>query len=315
MNSTDDKPRYRIKSVGVKTGIPPITLRAWERRYQILSPNREENRYRLYSDADIQLLKWLKVQVDAGIPISLAASELKAKLAQGEKFEIRETDANPIVQTAPPLSSSQLVDKLFQALVKHDENRAQQIFSQAKGILPLVLLFEQVIIPILVRIGEEWYTGKILVATEHFASNFLRASLMVIYQRLPIKHSGQRILVGGAPGDLHELGPLMLSILLKEQGYAVEFLGPDTPVEDLAAYAADENPRMIILSATLRESAEALQGFKALLDKNKRPPLFAFGGGAFLFDPALIDRVPGYYLGKTLSQSVERTKELLTPAK
>jgi len=72
---------------------------------------------------------------------------------------------------------------------------------------------------------------------------------------------------------------------------------------------------MIILSATTVESAETLRGFKALLDKNKRPPLFAFGGGAFSYKPALVDQVPGYYLGKTLSQSMLRVKELLPPVK
>lgn len=315
MDAPSDKPRYRIKTVGIKTGIPPITLRAWERRYQVLTPGREGNRYRLYSNADIQLLRWLKAQVDAGVPISLAAAELKGKLAGGEKFEIPEIDDEVKVQTTPLNSTGQFADQLFKTLVKHDENAALQALLQAKASLTLAQLFEKVIIPVLIRIGEEWYTGNLLVATEHFASNFIRASLLSIYQRLPIKRGGQRILVGGAPGDLHELGPLMVAILLREQGFTVEFLGPDSPLEDLADYAASENPHMIILSATTSESAKALRGFAALLGKNKRPPLFAFGGGAFSYEPVLIDQVPGYYLGKTLSQSIQRVKELLPTGK
>ncbi len=315
MDAPSDKPRYRIKTVGIKTGIPPITLRAWERRYKVLTPDREGNHYRLYSNADIQLLRWLKAQVDAGVPISLAAAELKGKLAGGEKIEMPEIDENVKVQTTPLNSTGQLADQLYKTLVKHDENAALQALLQAKASLALAQLFEKVIIPVLIRIGEEWYAGNLLVATEHFASSFIRASLLSIYQRLPIKRGGQRILVGGAPGDLHELGPLMVAILLREQGFTVEFLGPDSLLEDLADYAAAENPRMIILSATTSESAKALRGFKVLLDKNKRPPLFAFGGGAFSYEPALIDQVPGFYLGKTLSQSIQRVKELLPPGK
>jgi len=315
MDTSADKPRYRIKTVGMKTGIPPITLRAWERRYQILSPNREENRYRLYSNADIQLLQWLKMQVDSGVPISLAAAELKQKLAAGEEIELPEMDDDVIVQSKSAGTTESFADQLFQVLLKHDETAALKVLTQAKNQLSLLQLFEQVITPVLIRIGEEWYTGNLLVATEHFASNFFRASLLTIFQRLPSKRSGPRILVGGSPGDLHELGPLMVSILLREKGYLVEFLGPDSPLEDLADYAAVENPHMIILSATTTESAETLRGFKARLDKNKRPPLFAFGGGAFSYQPALVDQVPGYYLGKTLSQSIQRVRELLPPGK
>lgn len=315
MDRPSEKPRYRIKTAGIKTGISPLTLRAWERRYQVLSPDREGNRYRLYSDTDIQLLRWLKAQVDAGVPISLAAAELKERITQGEKIELPEIDENKVEQTTVSVSTDQHTEKLFRALVKHDENAALQALTQAKAALPLTQLFEKVIIPVLIRIGDEWYTGNLLVATEHFASNFIRASLLTIYQRLPIKRGGQRILVGGAPGDLHELGPLMVAILLREQGFAVEFLGPDSPLEDLADYAAAENPHMIILSATTIESAQTLRGFNVLLEKNKRPPLFAFGGGAFSYEPALIDQVPGYYLGKTLTQSIQRVRELLPPGK
>jgi len=189
MEHSADKPRYRIKAVGMRTGIPPITLRAWERRYQILSPNREENRYRLYSNADIQLLLWLKAQVDSGVPISLAAVELKQKLAAGEEIELPGMDDDIKVPSNLAGSTESFADQLFQVLLKHDEYTALKVLTQAKNQLSLLQLLEQLIIPVLIRIGEEWYTGNLLVATEHFASNFFRASLLTIFQRLPSKRS------------------------------------------------------------------------------------------------------------------------------
>ena len=67
LNSYDNTPVFTIKTVVQETGIPPATLRAWERRYGVLSPGRSEGGYRLYSERDIAILRWLKRQVDAGV--------------------------------------------------------------------------------------------------------------------------------------------------------------------------------------------------------------------------------------------------------
>ncbi len=313
MNS--DKPRYRIKTAAIKTGIPPITLRAWERRYQILTPNREDNRYRLYSDADIEILKWLKFQVDSGVQISQLAHELKEMSALGKTPALTKEDLFEPKLKADSFPLPETIDRLYQHLKKHDERSAAAVCEKATRSLPLIQLFEQLLIPILVRIGEDWYNGRIMVATEHFASSFIRARLMTIFQKLPPKSKGPRILIGCAPEDLHELGALMLAILIREAGFAIEYIGPDIPLDDLAEYAAEEKIDLIILSATTVESAELLSGFKKALDRQKRPPLFAYGGAAFSYKPDLLEKTPGIYLGKTLSQSLKNVQGLFTPGR
>src|SRR5579859_2677677 len=69
-----DVPLFNTKAVVQQTGIAAPTLRAWERRYTILSPERAQNAYRLYSARDIALIRWLKERVDAGMSISQAVS-------------------------------------------------------------------------------------------------------------------------------------------------------------------------------------------------------------------------------------------------
>lgn len=312
MTDSSGKPRYRINTVSKKTGIIPVTLRAWERRYQVLTPNREENTYRLYSDYDIEVLRWLKAQVDAGISISRAAAELKENQMAGINFE-------PLPESAPQVmkvddnTSRMLAGELYNMLVAHNEVGAAAIFNQTAAALSLSVLLENVVIPVLVRIGEEWYLGRLLVATEHFASNFLRAKLMGIFQKIPLKRSVKHILVGGAPGEMHELGILMMAILLRNAGFNVEYLGPDIPLEDLVDYTSEVEPHMVILAATTREAAEELTRFKQKLERAKKPTLFGFGGGAYDYFPELIKATPGIYLGKTLTQSVETVNSHLQP--
>ena len=86
-NPLDDTPVYTIKTVVQITGMTSATLRAWERRYNVLSPGRSDGGYRLYSERDIATLLWLKSQVDAGVAISRAVALLERYHDGGEEPE------------------------------------------------------------------------------------------------------------------------------------------------------------------------------------------------------------------------------------
>src|SRR5512136_785857 len=73
-----NEPKFTIKAVSSQTGIRPVTLRSWERRHEVLTPHRSDNHYRLYSERDIAILRWLKYRVDDGLSISTAVSELRS---------------------------------------------------------------------------------------------------------------------------------------------------------------------------------------------------------------------------------------------
>lgn len=315
INELPDDPKYTINVVSQKTGLLTVTMRAWERRYQVLTPKRGENGYRLYSERDIAILNWLKTQVESGVSISTAAKNLKADFQEGRwpQAQFQSIPSSPAARV--PLDTSEVAQRLFDVLTAHDEASASAIFETARASLDLLTLLEKVVSPTLVMVGEAWYEGRIRVATEHFASTFIRSKLMTIFQSLPVRTNSPKILVGGAPGELHEIGPLMVSTLLREQGFRVEFLGPDIPLEDLADYADAEQPRMIILSATMKDSVEELMYFQKMLTHLRHPPLFGFGGSAFVYSPGLIEKTPGIYLGRSLGQSIEKVKSVVIPGK
>lgn len=278
-----DDPKFNIHAVSQKTGILTVTLRAWERRYKVLVPKRAGNGYRLYSERDIAILIWLKNQVDSGISISTAAGDFLKKIHAGTWPEAAVSTSGTTPTIKSKFTPEQLSAQLYDSLVKHDEKRAASIFEEALGSFSLDLLCEKIIAPTLVKIGEAWYEGRIRVATEHFASTFIRAKLLAVFQSLPTRKNTPKILVGSAPGELHEIGPIMISVLLRNAGFQVEFLGPDIPLDDLVIYADSEQPRMIILSATLKESVTDLRKFQGMLNKLRRPPQFGYGGAAYLF--------------------------------
>jgi methanogenic corrinoid protein MtbC1 len=305
-----DDPKYTIKAVSNLTGIRPVTLRAWERRHEVLNPHRAGNRYRLYSERDVAILRWLKNRTDNGVTISSAIQELRSMISRNTwpdaLPEVPSRLTNP-VDIIPP---AQYATRLANALMKHDEPAATELVQETHAVFSLLTIFVEVFVPALIEIGEAWYEGRIRVTTEHFASAFLRGKLLSLFQAYPSRRNAPYILVGCAPTEQHELGCLMVAVLLRSRGYRVEYLGPDLPLDDLVEYAKQERPAMIVLSATTEQAALELRPLQGKF-RNVRPaPVFAYGGRAFDLDPKITAATPGVYLGNTLEKAVNRIYEI-----
>ncbi len=310
INDFSDEPRYTIKSVSIQTGIRPVTLRAWERRHELLNPYRSDNRYRLYSERDIAILRWIKSRVDEGISISNAVLELRQMTRNGVW-----PDAVPTAPTrtlvTPKATPETYTHWLYEALIKHNEERAAELVKELQSSYDLMTIFSRVVAPTLVAIGEAWYRGEIRITTEHYASNFLRARLMSLLQAYPTRRNAPYIQLGCAPTEQHELGSLMMAVLLRSEGFRVEYLGPDLPIDDLVDYASYEFPDMIVLSASTELAAFEMRRLKEKLDQIDPAPQVAYGGSAFDNNPKVIEMVPGNYIGRTFEEGLETIKELL----
>lgn len=306
-------PQLTIKVVCARTGIRAVTLRAWERRYQLLTPHRTGGNYRLYSEQDVAVLRWLKARVDQGQSISLAAAEFRT-LRRAGKWPDPPPALEP-PQLAPhqvaPHPPAEYARRLYTALVlQHDEAAGSALLNEVQTCFDMQVVCEEILAPCLVEIGEAWHRGEIRIATEHFASYYLRGRLLMWYQSYPIQRNAPRLVIGGAPGELHDIGCLMLAIFLRRAGYWVEFLGADVHLEDLIEYVRTERPALVGLAAGTEEGARKLQRLQPALGRLRPAPKFGFGGRAFNLKPALRQAVPGLFLGETLSQATHAIRQL-----
>ena len=309
-----DEPKYTIKAVCTQTGIRAVTLRAWERRYEVLNPYRSENHYRLYSERDIAVLRWIKNRVDGGLSISSAVSELKSMNRSGLWPESIPS-APSALPTSPTIPPDQYAGKLLQALLRHNESLAGDLLREANSLFDLATICTAIITPALVEIGEAWYRGEVRVTTEHFASSFIRGKLLSLLQTYPTRRSSPYIMLGAGPTEQHEIGSLMMAVLLRSNGFRVEYLGPDIPLEDLADYASYEHPNMIILTASLEPAAMELAHFKEKLSRLRSVPVFAYAGRVFDQKPDLRKKIPGLYLGKHMDEAVSTIRSFLNKGK
>lgn len=305
-----DAPKHTIKTVCAQTGILPVTLRAWERRYKLLQPRRTSGNYRLYSDRDIALLRWIKSRMDVGTTIGRVADEFHAMRRAGQWPDVAPTPTPaPLVASATPPDAYR--QRLYVALVAMNEARAAEVLREAHALFDLNSICLSLIQPCLYEIGEAWYRGEIRIATEHFASHYLRGRLLTLFQTYPMRHSAPRLVVGCAPNEFHDIGSLMLALFLRREGYRVEFIGADVHLEDLSEYAHAQRPALICLSANSEAAARGLRQMDARLAGMRPRPRFAFGGRIFNLKPSLRTIVPGLFLGEDAGQAVARVREFL----
>ncbi len=311
INDLPDEPKYSVQRVSDLTGINPVTLRAWERRYGVVKPGRDDNRYRLYSDRDLAILRWLINKKSSGVSISTASANLHDMIMQDNwpeviPFGIAQAKT---VSLVPP---QRYAEDLFDLLKNHNEVEAARLFEELISKFDLETLIEKIITPTLISVGEAWFQGEIMISTEHFATAFLLSRLNNLYISLPIVNKGPKILIGGAPSEEHEMGALMMAVLLRNRGYRVEFLGANLHLDDLADYSRQVKPALVVLTASTNLVAMELLRAQAKLNSISPAPKFCFAGFAFDYDPDLVKKIPGIYLGNSMVKALDQIKQLLS---
>ena len=333
LDSYSDMPLFNTKAVVRQTGVPAPTLRAWERRYGILTPRRGENAYRLYSERDMATVAWLRERVENGLAISQAIALLRsldpgrkrrrARAPSGSLTSAPLEDASPHgAVVSPPavvvspavaepvrFSLNELSESLVGQFRELDEVAATGAIAQAFAIHSIEHVCLYLFAPALERIGQLWRDGEVTVTVEHFATAIVRAQLETLFRMASPGGSGPLALVGCAPGELHELGSLMLAVFLRRAGLRVVYLGQSVELEGLINAIQGARPATVMLSAALRAPAEALVEVGRRLDAlGAGKPAFFFGGQAFTSEPGLAGRISGVRLAVDAGQAVDEIK-------
>jgi DNA-binding transcriptional MerR regulator/methylmalonyl-CoA mutase cobalamin-binding subunit len=236
----DEAPRYPIRAVSKLTGIPIDTLRAWERRYGLVEPQRDA-RGRLYSEPDVRKLRLLRTLVERGHAIGRLAGLTERQLAA-----LQVDGAAPL--PGPP-SAAGAVDlaPVIAAIAAFDGRAAERELRRLAALLPPRRLVHEVALPLLRHIGEAWCNGQLAVAQEHLASSALRDLLGTLVRLHAPEEPRVTVLFASPPGERHELGLLAGAMLAAAGGLGVVFLGIDLPVAEVAAAARRSAVRAVVL--------------------------------------------------------------------
>jgi MerR family transcriptional regulator, light-induced transcriptional regulator len=271
---------YNIKQAAARAGVSVPVLRAWERRYGIVSPPRSPSGYRRFDEAAVARIRTMRGLVDVGWSPSAAAAAIVSGevpvatdiAADGLEFGDRTTEANTAV--APELArrfvaaASDLDSAGIEAIL--DDAFARGSFERVAG---------DVLFPALRELGDAWAAGEVSVAGEHVASGAVQRRLALALDAAGhATRSRPMVIVGLPPGGRHELGALAFAVAARRAGFAITYLGADLPVDDWVAAAANADAAVIGV-VTARDRKGALEVARAI--RAARPDaVIAFGGDA-----------------------------------
>jgi len=280
MDTPDGPPVLRIGELSRRLGVSDHVLRAWESRYGLLQPVRSAGGFRLYSEADESRVRRMRAHLAHGLS---AAEAARAVLAEDSGTPADHGWAAGPRRTAP--ATGELAGDLRQALDAFDEPAAQAVLDRLMSDLSVTAVLRDVVLPYLTELGERWKSGTASVAQEHFASNLIRGRLAGLARGWGNGH-GPRAVLACPPGELHDLALMVFGIVLNSNGWRIDYLGMNTPVEELTRTVEVRRPDLVVLAATLPETLEPHAAQLTALARSA--PLALAGAGA---TPQIADAV------------------------
>jgi DNA-binding transcriptional MerR regulator len=228
-----------IGELSRRVGVSSDLLRKWERRYGILRPGRTAGNHRLYSRVDEARVRLMLDHVRQGMPAAQAA-----ELAIAARFRV-----------TPDAAPSEMLDQLalargrmLEALARYDETSADQILEKLLARVSPTSIVRDVFLTLMHDVGEEWASGRISIAQEHFSTGFILTRLLTLARGWD--HGlGPRVLLACPSGEQHTLGLIAFGIAVHQIGWRVTYLGPDTPAGMLLEAADSVKPRLIVVAA------------------------------------------------------------------
>jgi MerR family transcriptional regulator, light-induced transcriptional regulator len=269
-----DTGALRIGEFARRVEVSPELLRAWERRYGLLEPIRTEGGFRLYTDADAARVERMKRALDEGLS---AAEAAKLALVQERPTDGALDDAR---------------ERLVAAAHTYDEAAVHAILDEALAGFSLETVLQDLILPALREIGNEWERGALEVGQEHFASNLVRERMLAL-ARLWGRGAGPLAILACAPGERHDIGLIAFGLVLRSHGWRILFLGADTPLATLRRAVATTDPRLVVIASMDSALLEAQSAELRRLGRSTPLALSGAGASEALCKRLHVDRLDG----------------------
>lgn len=230
--------KYSIKDLERYSGIKAHTIRIWEQRYDLLTPQRTETNIRFYDEDQLKYLLNITLLLDNGYKISQVC-----KFSEDEFMkQLREViDASVTSKKDQQASSS--VNELVLSMLDLDERRFEKILSASLLSKSFEEVLKDMIYPFLKRIGAMWRTGEVSTAQEHFIYQLIRQKIIVAIDGLMMpQRDAEKYLLFLPQSEFHDLLILLFTYVLKNRGKQCIYLGVDIPFKDLKQVTSITKP-------------------------------------------------------------------------
>jgi len=228
---------YSIKDLEKLSGIKAHTIRIWEKRYSLFEPTRTGTNRRLYSDEDLRKIINIAVLSRNGMKISHISHLTVSEIDEKVEFLSRENNL-----------TENNIDGLVVAMIDFNEDAFNSIVMKSILNTGFEATIENLVFPFMRRIGLLWQTGSVSPAQEHFISNIIKKRILVATDSLsvPKRENRKKVLLFLPDNELHDLGLLYYSYLVRKNGSDLIYLGQMMPLDSLDELNRKWNPDIIV---------------------------------------------------------------------
>jgi DNA-binding transcriptional MerR regulator/methylmalonyl-CoA mutase cobalamin-binding subunit len=242
------KPGYPIRAVSKLTGLSVDTLRAWERRYNAISPGRL-GRGRVYEADDVERLRLLREAIERGYAIGQIA-----RLSDKEIKElVKRSTVSPPATSARASSALEVgqvdLSAVLSAIDRFNYAGAERELNRLATLVAPRDLVYSVVIPLMREVGDQWQKGRLTIAQEHMVSSILRNLLGAIVRLYSRPRAPKTILLATPSGEQHEFGILAAAMLAAGVGIGAIYLGPGLPAKEIVGAARKTSAHAVVLGA------------------------------------------------------------------
>lgn len=247
------KSSFSIKDLENLTGIKAHTIRIWEKRYNLLSPNRTDTNIRNYDLSSLQKLLNVSYLNNFGYKIS--------KISLLDNIEIKQ-----LVQeiAAKESTHSHAINAFKLSMLNFDQRLFYNTYNGLEKTKTFKEIFEDVFIPLMQEIGLLWQTDTITTAHEHFITSLIRQKILVLTEQIQSTFSepNDKTYVLFLPdNEVHELGIMYLNYLIVAKGYHSIFLGQSVPIDGLVDLLEYYDNLIFISYFTVKPEKEFLDSY------------------------------------------------------
>ena len=268
---------YTIKQAARLTGVSEASLRAWERRYGVVVPVRNESGYRLFDEAALTAISTMRRLVDDGWSASAAAAAVRS----GDIPSAPDEPASHEVATEADRSGPAAYQQRFLAsAARMDTAGTEESLDAAFSLGSFEHVVDTWLFPTLQALGEGWARGEIDVAGEHAASHAVHRRLSAAFDAAGSRSRGPAVVVGLPAGSQHELGALAFATAIRRRGLDVLYLGANVPVSSWETAARSHAAAAAVLAVVTHEDREAAVTVARRLINEDVVPLVCSGGAA-----------------------------------
>ncbi|MDQ3119642.1 MAG: MerR family transcriptional regulator [Verrucomicrobiota bacterium] len=251
------KPVRTIKFVARHTGLSVHTIRVWEKRHGAVRPVRASNNRRLYTEEDVERLRLLRDATFAGHTISQIA---QSSLPELQRLLRDVGEAVPAgAKRGQADAIQEMIGSALAAVTSFEARATLKLLDRAAVELGSPAVLQKFIVPLAERVGELWRDGELTIAHEHFASHHITEFLATFARPYTENVSALHLVLATPPGQLHELGAIIVAAAARSHGWRTTYLGPALPVEEFVGALRNLQPRAVGLSIVFPPDDEALR--------------------------------------------------------